>query len=241
MQAAHRLVRRLVELETLKTWSLLVTLFGDLKGDELTGTQIRALFGHIGIKPEAIRVALHRLKSDGWITAAKRGREAVYRLSGKGREETDAAIEDVYRKEVKFPEGWQFVLMKDAFVPAGSIAITKDLILMPTTLLEGATNGLILESHGRDLPNWFEECLVPQPLLRNAGVLITILKSASPTHADLAERDEIALRLLVLHHWRRLALRPGSWAHIGLLPNGVLATCHAVVTTFLEKGARMSL
>ena len=241
MQAPNRLVASLVELETIKIWSLIVTLFGDMAGDELTGTQIRALLGHIGIKPEAIRVALHRLKSDGWITADKRGREAVYRLSAKGRRETDAVIEDVYRQNVKFPEGWRFLLVKDVSAPAGSITITRELVLVPAALAAHVENGLVLESHGRDLPNWIEECLVPRPLLRIAEALTTILVSASPTGPDVAKPDEIALRLLVLHHWRRLALRPGSWAHIGLLPDGVLANCHAVVTAFLEKGKRLSL
>ena len=52
------MVTELVALDTLKTWSLIVTLFGDLEEKELSGAQIRTLLGHIGIKPEAIRVAL---------------------------------------------------------------------------------------------------------------------------------------------------------------------------------------
>ncbi len=241
MQPPHPLVARLVQLEPIKTWSLIVTLFGDLDGDEMTGAHIRVLLGHIGIKPEAIRVALHRLKGDGWITSARRGREAVYRLSAGGREETEAATTDVYREDVKYPEGWQFHLMKEMSAPSGSVALTKDVILVPTALAVHVTGSLRLVRSEQDLPAWIEECLVPQPLVRNAAALITVLRSAPRTNVDRQILDRIALRLLVLHHWRRVALRPGSWAHIGLLPSGTLATCQGIVTPFLKRGVPISL
>ena len=68
---------RLLGLESTKTWSLIATLFGDLDGDELSGKALWSLLAPLGIKPEATRVALHRLKKDGWIVAKKAGREAI--------------------------------------------------------------------------------------------------------------------------------------------------------------------
>jgi hypothetical protein len=49
------------------------------------------------------------------------------------------------------------------------------------------------------------------------------------------------LRLLVLHYWRRMALRSGSWALIALEPEGVLARCHASVTAYLANSPRVAL
>jgi len=228
----HPLVTRLVELETLKTWSLIVTLFGDLDGDVLTGAEIRTLLGHIGIKPEAIRVALHRLKSDGWVDAEKQGREAVYRLSEMGRRETSAVTADVYRRDVKHPDGWHVLLVKDGTAPDGAISLTREVFLTPKSEQSIPLGVLALSTAGGSVPQWVEEALVPLPMQNNAAALVQVLSSAE--RDGLSKTDAVSLRLLTVHHWRRLALRSGIWAHIALLPNGVLARCHSIVTQYLE-------
>ncbi|MFQ6551710.1 hypothetical protein AAD018_005110 [Aestuariibius insulae] len=224
----------LIGRESLKTWSLIVTLFGDLDGEELTGAQIRDLLGHLGIKPDAIRVALHRLKSDGWIVSTHHGREAVYALSKTARRETVAASADVYRQKVKFPEGCRFYLLKEAAAPAGSVALTRELIVAPRDVASGLPDAVPLVAETGDIPVWVERRLVSEPFLETAEGLVAILQAAERAGGLPSERDRTAMRLLVLHHWRRLALRPGSWAHIGLLPEGSLARCHRLVTTFLK-------
>ena len=88
MTPTTALIEDLSSLETIKTWSLIVTLFGDLDGEPqvvLSGKDIGAILGHIGIKPEATRVALHRLKRDGWIDTQRAGREVFYSLSDRGK------------------------------------------------------------------------------------------------------------------------------------------------------------
>ena len=232
------LVTRLVELETLKTWSLIVTLFGDLDGDALTGAQIRAVLGHIGIKPEAIRVALHRLKTDGWIDVTKRGREAVYGLSPMGRRETDAVRGDIYARTVKHPEGWDFVLVRDRHTPGDGIALTRELSVAPRRRNSEEIEMLRLTASEAALPNWVEDALAPKKIQHIASMLVNVLDLTGSMEPH--SRDKICLRLLILHHWRRLALRPGTWAQIGLLPNGRLAHCHKRVTEFLEKQPRIS-
>ena len=126
------MVTELAALDTLKTWSLIVTLFGDLEKEELSGAEIRTLLEHIGIKPEAIRVALHRLKSDGWITASKQGREAIYEMTNMARAETKAVAPDIYRKNVKHQGRWRFCLVPDALESADAIMINQNLALLPS-------------------------------------------------------------------------------------------------------------
>lgn len=236
MPTLHPLVTRLVELETLKTWSLIVTLFGDLDGDVLTGAEVRTLLGHFGIKPEAIRVALHRLKSDGWVDAEKQGREAVYRLSDMGRRETTAVTADVYRQDVKHPDGWYVLLVKDGAVPDGGISLTRDVFLVPKSDQSMTSEALALAAVGVSVPQWVEQTLVPFSMQKNAAALVHVLSSAE--RDELSKKDAVSLRLLTVHHWRRLALRPGIWAHIALLPNGVLARCHSTVTQYLETAPK---
>ena len=87
----HDTIARLTALGPLRVWSLLVTVFGDLTQDDaLEGPTLSALMSEIGVKPEATRVALHRLRADGWITSEKTGRTSRHRLSAKGRADSDA-------------------------------------------------------------------------------------------------------------------------------------------------------
>lgn len=244
LQTRHPLITELFELERIKTWSLIVTLFGDLVGEELTGTQIRTLLGHIGIKAEAIRVALHRLKSDDWITSARHGREAVYALSANGRDETTKATADVYRRDTKFPGGWHFLLTdgERLATPAGSgaVLLTYDVTLVPRGVGNQHEEALTLEHASQGLPLWVERRLVTEQSLRNAGTLADVLQRAAALDAPMQGLDRLSLRLLILHHWRRLALRPGTWAHIDLLPDAAVARCHRVVTGFLEDSQRIA-
>ncbi len=226
----------MLDLEALKTWSVIVTLFGDFDGDHMTGNQIREILGHLGIKPEAIRVALHRLKADGWIDAEKQGRTAVYQLSSKGLRETQAAAKDVYRQDLKFPQGWQFHLIREGAEHAAAIPISKDLLIAPIELADKLEGTLILAPQHPGIPPWIEDRLVPQHLLQNAAALVDVLQLVSMTEQDMSDLDAMCLRLLVLHQWRRLALRLGSWAHISLLPDGVLAKCHTAVTSLFRGG-----
>ena len=111
MSQFHPLIEDLLKLETPKTWSLIATIFGDLDGDSLSGKQIGALLSHAGIKPAASRVALHRLRNEGWIVSKKHGREVSYTLSDHARAETAAAQKDVYRRDVKFASGWNVLAL----------------------------------------------------------------------------------------------------------------------------------
>jgi phenylacetic acid degradation operon negative regulatory protein len=234
MQSKDPGIRQLVELETLKTWSLIVTLFGDLDGQELTGSQIKSLLGHIGIKPEAIRTALYRLKSDGWIRSEKRGREAFYKLSRKGHEQTLAVTDDIYGQSNRYRDGWQFVYHKDNPTTHDAISLSKDLFVMPVERNTCKDNNvqqcLSFNLVDNQIPDWFVAKLAPEPIQRNASTLIAVV---SDNPADYTVQDALVLRLLVLHHWRKLALRPASWALMWFEPSNVLTICQQSVTTFL--------
>ncbi len=236
----HPETGRLLELETLKTWSLIVTLFGDLEGRELTGSQIRNLLGHVRIRPEAIRTALYRLKSDGWIDSEKQGREALYKLSEQGHRKSHQAISTIYEKTLKFPDGWQFSFQKDKPDTSDAIAISKDLYVIPVRSGERNIKGLTFDLANSHIPDWFAEQLMPENLVKNANVLIDVVSNyKTDTIAGSTGKDALVLRLLVLHHWRKLALRPGCWAYMFYVPDGVFSKCQNTVTTFLHETPRL--
>ncbi len=237
MQARDPIISQLVALDTLKTWSVIVTLFGDLDGEELSGTQIRTLLCHIGIKPEAIRVALHRLKSDGWITSRRHGREAVYRMSDAARAETDAVASDIYQRRRNRSGSWHIQLFREAPSHHGIFLINKNLAIVPGEPEPLDKEALCLTPLTSVIPPWIEETLVSGMLIQLADKLHSIVVCYSTPNNAL---DTIAFRLLALHHWRRIALRPGSRAHASLVPDGPIAQCHGAVVKFLAATSRIS-
>ncbi len=235
---SHPLIAQLVALDTLKTWSLIATLFGDLNGQQLSGAQIRNVLGHIGTKPEAIRVALHRLKSEGWIVATKQGREAIYTMSPMALDETKTVRPDIYNQSSKYQNGWCFELFQENPSSSEAILLGKNLAICPVCERTQAPDVLPLTAQGAPLPKWVEAMIAPDNLVALAAALASII----PHFADLTDpKDKVLFRLLVLHHWRRIALRRGSWAHASLLPEGPIAVCHSWVTRFLEAEDKISV
>ena len=58
-----------------RVWSLMVSLFGDLaqaEGAGIDGPVLSRIMTAMQIRPEATRVALHRLRNDGWIASTPR-------------------------------------------------------------------------------------------------------------------------------------------------------------------------
>ncbi len=234
LKTPDALISELTELAPIKTWSLIVTLFGDLDGETLTGTQIRALLGRIGIKPEAIRVAMHRLKKEGWIKSDRHGREAIYRLSKRGIRETRAAYADVYREDVRFEGEWRCILTDgDTKIGQPYAVISKDIALAPAGVLIDPADALVLPMIGHKVPHWLLARFLPEDFIMMARTLAEIVETAE------LPLNDAALRLLILHHWRRIALRSGTWALISLMPDGDLARCHRIVSRFLTRTARI--
>lgn len=224
---------QLLGLEPVKTWSLIATIFGDLEDGSVSGKQLKSLLEPLGIKPEAMRVALHRLKKDGWIVAQKSGREVTYQLSDAAQAETIAARGDVYRNSVKFAGGWQMILLAPETPPPEHphVTIEKGCVLMPVG--QSVPQSALVLNVQTELPLWFEKRLVPEHLLMQAAQLAQLAQQFHPT--DLSQDEAARSRLMFVHLWRKMALRLGTWAHIGLLPDGAMAKCHqAMMRVFTQ-------
>ena len=238
LPSRHSTLSDLISLDALKTWSLVVTVFGDLDGEALSGAQIRKLLGHIDIKPEAIRVALHRLKTDGWITSTRSGREAVYRMSQTARVQAQSAAPGIYQRwQQQSASQWHFQLFEESPTGREIILLNKNLALVAGPPSAPGEQALSLTPQTTALPDWIERQLVAEHLIR----LATRLQPLVAFYSDLTNSlDQIAFRLLILHHWRRIALRRGSWAHASLLPDGPIARCHDAVNRFLASTDRIT-
>lgn len=242
VQSYQTLVQALTRDDPPKTWSLIVTVLGDLDAPAISGKDLGALLKSVDIKPEAVRVALHRLKQDGWITSQKTGRQVSYALSDHGRAETFAAQHDVYRRDVKFPDGWRVFAVPAEVEPHDSIVqLAKGLVAVPAAVAVRPNRGFEMRAVDPSLPPWMSDHLLPPRLLAQAGQMAQLAESLTGADLALSPREKVAARLLLLHYWRRMALRPATWAHIGLSPQGQVARCHRGVTQLLAATDAISV
>ncbi|AAV94039.1 PaaX family transcriptional regulator [Ruegeria pomeroyi] len=214
-------VTRLADPQNQRVWSIIVSLLGDLarrKGDRISGSALTRITQPMGIKPEAMRVALHRLRKDGWIESSREGRSSVHYLSEYGRTQSDRVTPRIYTRTPELPEAWHILIAEDG----SSLNTLNDLLLTDTYIGIGRTVALGsgpvpgdcddlagFEVSARAIPGWLQTRLFPEDLgtacqslhqdcaeLRAAGVpgLLTPFQVAT-------------LRTLLVHRWRRVALR----------------------------------
>lgn len=228
-------LRELVDLAPIKTWSLIATMFGDLDHEEIRGKQVGAILKSSGIKPEAMRVAFHRLRKEGWLVSTKSGREVIYSLSSEARAQTRAAYDRVYSKTAPFADGWEMVLSVEDLTPPDvstpTVNIAKNIFLRPVGS-STETDGFVVERVNDSVPDWFEDRLVPPDVRHTAQSVASIAAKAPAGQHN---------RLLILHRWRLLALRNQTWAHIDLFPDGPLAQCHKAVSAYLSATPRLTV
>jgi len=182
----------------------------------MTGKQLRTLLEPLGIKPEATRVALHRLKNDGWITATK-------------------------SQDEKYPGGWSVYLVDDdAIDDDGSdpiIKVGRNILIAPNALCQKPKTAIAATFPDADLPAWLQNRIIDQNQLDLACTLAALAETAQ----SQAHRLSVLNRILLLHSWRKMALRSNCWAHIALVPNGPIAKCHRLITQILKGTDRLTL
>ncbi|MEM6886683.1 MAG: PaaX family transcriptional regulator C-terminal domain-containing protein [Pseudomonadota bacterium] len=209
--------RGLRDLGGQRVWSLLVTLFGDLAsapGATLSGPALASILQGIDVRPEAMRVSLHRLRKDEWILSEKSGRESHHRLSARGRQETQVASRRIYSRSSCAGGKW-YVAITDAAAPdplhammsAGYVQI-QNRVYAGENPRYAPKSALILQ--GDTAPDWLREALVPISQKAGYAALCALLEQADEALTDATRYsvvDRATIRCLVVHNWRRLVLK----------------------------------
>ena len=208
----------------LRTWSLIVTIFGDMArapGAEIPGPVLTALAARIGVKPEAVRVALHRLRKDGWIASRRAGRVSHYFLTEAGRAESEHATARIFARAAPAPGSWH-VAIAGPLDPGARLAIDGTMAgyvaLAPSAWLgRGPAPDPLdprlftLDGSALRLPGWLSEALLPAALSEAYAGFDATLARVSTLLGDeidaLSPLDRAAIRVLLVHGWRRLVLR----------------------------------
>lgn len=215
-------IAELADPQDLRVWSVIVSLFGDLAqepGAQISGGALTRVIEPIGIKPEAIRVALHRLRKDRWIESDRIGRVSRHYLTDYGRTQSIAVTPRIYARDPVPSPQWHLLIAEDGtgaqvledvmlshdYLPIGrTVALGRGPVPKQTDSL------LAFEVSAPAVPKWVQDRLCPSDLRASCHALLDAVRRAAraqpadwaPTPAQCA-----TLRTLLVHRWRRVVLR----------------------------------
>lgn len=229
-------ISRLTNGAEPRVWSLIVTVFGDLArapGATIPGPVLTALTSLIGIRPEATRVALYRLRKDDWITSDKAGRVSQYRLTDAGRRQSEHATARIYAAFPPAPADWH-LFIAPPLDQAGRIALESGLgaegyvslapgVFLGTGPAPDRPDFFAMTGQPGAIPTWLKSQLMPEDLSASYADYCAALQDieAEIDIGGLGALERAALRILIVHGWRRLVLRhaplpdalfPDDWA-----------------------------
>lgn len=193
-----------------RVWSLVVTILGDVAyplGGSYRMQDLEALMGTLQISSSALRTAMSRLARDAWVDRQRTGRESAYRLSAEREAEFLAAARIVYGPEGKEPDNWTLTI-----APPTSATTRHGLSPRPGVHLHGdgplPDDHLVLTGRIDQLPDWVGHTLLPvEHLDRLRAFQDSLARLEDDDIALLDPREALALRVLIIHSWRRLMLR----------------------------------
>jgi phenylacetic acid degradation operon negative regulatory protein len=207
-----------------RVWSLIVTVFGDLAqkpGARISGTVLGQITEPVGIRPEAMRVALHRLRRDGWLDSERSGRVSYHFLTEFGRTQSVGANDRIYGKDLR-PMPEVHVLMAGDGDACGRRKL--DAHLLTDTLLPLGGNaaiglgpapedveGLLVMTPTADhLPDWLKALIGPEETAEAYAQLMEamrVLEANIKKWPAFSPEQQASLRCLLVHEWRRVVLR----------------------------------
>lgn len=238
----------LLKDQSYGTWSLIVTFFGDMaqgENDQVSGHVLTEICALLGVKSQAMRVALHRLRKDGWIDSVKDGRRSSYFLTPRSRIESAGASNRIYRHE--FPEfkGMSVVVtsQKSEKLPtSGNLVKVTPQTFIGLPDKETLPEGAIVAQHQGPVPSWAKELFCPidlQEAYQDFDKRLSNLPLKFPS--EFSELETAALRVLLVHTWRRLVLRHGLFPLEFFPEDCAMAACSSKLSLILKELTKPSL
>ncbi|GGX40279.1 hypothetical protein GCM10007385_04530 [Tateyamaria omphalii] len=233
-------ISSLSDLGPMRVWSLLVTVFGDLAPDRpLEGPTLSAIMGEIGIKPEASRVALHRLRSDGWVGSEKLGRTSLHSLTQKGQSDSDAARGRIYGQPL---DAEAVMILTGAPIELDPTQFAQ---VAPRVFLCGPSANIpadAMQLAPQSLPTWLGAQIETEAMRDAYKSLHAVLTDIKKELEDeLSALQTAALRVLIVHAWRRLTLKHPDLPRAAHSSDWRGHDCRALVSHLLMRFPRPDL
>lgn len=207
MDVIEPLITALHNEGRLRVWSLVVTVFGDAvqhRGGRIATLRLQYLLERVGVEAGALRTALSRLTSDGWVLRDREGRNSFYRLSENGQAEVATAAVGIYRgPSVEKIQTWTMAHGTQA--PIGGIEIAASVWLVPADMAHNLPDHICVSGALCVVPERYKKQILTQQhadALRALSRDVEILRGV-----DLTPLDAMAARMLLIHRWRRIVLR----------------------------------
>ena len=241
---ADAAIKALTEGQSLRVWSFIVTLFGDLArapGAYLPGATLTALTGRVAIKPASMRVALHRLRKDGWLESQRAGRTSAYFLTEYGRRETLAATKRIYAPNEHASDLWHLLVAPPGGREALEARAPDGMNLLPGIVLgmgpaPQVADCLALSGTLATLPDWVRSAIVSSDLRADYASFEARLSKVTRLLPDqISDLDRAVLRGLIVHGWRRLLLRHPDLPDDFLGPDCRIGPSRKQVMALLER------
>jgi phenylacetic acid degradation operon negative regulatory protein len=218
-QAALAPVLVQIRTEPSRTWSIIITIYGDAivpRGGSLWLGTLLIFFEALGISGGVVRTAMSRLARDGWLDREKVGRNSFYRLTEKG-------LDHIYNPQpVPWTGAFDLLLLdngtardvaRTAMRDAGFGEMAPGAWIAPAGTPPPAFGApLVLQAAGDDAANrrlaskcWrLEETA---EAYRRFVTIFTPLHRAILAGTPLPDIEALIARVLLVHGYRRIILR----------------------------------
>jgi phenylacetic acid degradation operon negative regulatory protein len=202
------------------TGSLIVTIFGDAvlpRGGEIALSSLLNLCADLGVAPGVVRTAMSRLAADGWFTSCRAGRASFYRIAATRRGEMIRASRhifgparrpDVTQLNLVFTEGNDWLrarLGRLGFVAWQGVMIAPQRPLPPS--LAQTAPMLTAAGDAASLRQVAAKAWRLEDLAARYQSFLTTYHGLAARAPALPPREALAARILLVHDFRRIALR----------------------------------
>ena len=115
--ASRKLVAEFSSRRTLRTGSLITTVFGDSiapRGGSVWLGSLIEVMSNFGVSERLVRTSVFRLVQDNWLQSTQIGRRSYYSLSDEGRDRFEQATQKIYGEPVSDWDGqWCLIMLAD--------------------------------------------------------------------------------------------------------------------------------
>lgn len=209
-----------------RTGSVIITVYGDAiapRGGSIALADLLTLMAALGAGDGVVRTAVSRLARDGWLDRARAGRNSFYRLSRHGMQEFSDATPRIYGP-LDCPWGGQLRLAfaeagveRTMLEQAGYALLAPGVLVAPDTALSPASTPSLLGAGSAASMQVLAARAWPLDALATAYQrFVGLFEDTTDGASYLGSLDAMALRVMLVHEYRRVVLRDPH------LPSGLL-------------------
>lgn len=215
-----------VRAEPLRTWSIIITFFGDAivpRGGQARLAMLLSFFKGMEVGETVVRSAVSRLTAEDWLIRTRVGRNSFYHLAERGHETFLNAAQLIYNQHRPDWSGaFETILaaptareaLGEVLGPAGFGTPLPGLFVAPGGRVFPALGAGALRLTVSGEPETLRELAARAwKLTTLAGFYQRFIEAFSPLHRALRQGEpltaleSILARVLLIHEYRRIALR----------------------------------